>query len=207
MFEISAHSTWDKLSASQFKVPAMLRLYYLLSSWNLIQLLFDKLEAYPTKALVLGLCLAGLSAGVDAEEFPTFTNPSKAGFDFLVQGEYAGLVGGSQTIAAQVIAMGGGKFEGVLYGGGLPGAGWDETTRFHFRGETKDGVTRFIALHGERLKYENPNFTGELREGIFKGTADYTLKTGKFRSEILLDGRPRIVSSSGCRFKASAAAS
>jgi len=123
-------------------------------------------------ALFIGLVLAGLIANVGAEEFPTFTDTSKAGPDFLVQGEYVGLVGGSHAIAAQVIAMGEGKFEGVLFGGGLPGAGWDETTRFHFRGETKDGVTRFIGLHGERLKYENTTFTGLLQEGNFKGTAD-----------------------------------
>ncbi len=150
----------------------MARLYYYLASGKLNPMLFDKLEAYPTKTLVLGLILAGFLARVDAQEFPTFTDPSKAGPDFLVQGEYVGLVGGSQQIAAQVIAMGDGKFEGVLYGGGLPGAGWDETNRFHFRGETKDGVARFIGLHGERLKYENTTFMGVLQEGKLTGTAD-----------------------------------
>jgi len=53
----------------------------------------------------------------------TFTDPHEAGPDFLIHGEYVGKVGGELDIAAQVIAGGDGKFEGVLYGGGMPGAG------------------------------------------------------------------------------------
>ncbi len=40
--------------------------------------------------------------------------------DFLVQGEYAG-----ENRAMQVIAMGDGEFQLVVYEGGLPGAGWN----------------------------------------------------------------------------------
>ena len=55
-----------------------------------------------------------------ADEFPTFTDPAKAGPDFRVQGEYVGRIGNKITIAAQVIALGGDKFDGILYSGGVP---------------------------------------------------------------------------------------
>lgn len=41
--------------------------------------------------------------------------------DFHVQGEYVG-----PSRAMQVIALGAGEFEAVIYSGGLPGAGWDK---------------------------------------------------------------------------------
>ena len=40
--------------------------------------------------------------------------------DFAVQGEYAG-----DGLGLQVVALGGGKFDGYLLEGGLPGAGWE----------------------------------------------------------------------------------
>jgi hypothetical protein len=43
--------------------------------------------------------LAALIASAGAQEFPAWTEPAKAGPDFLVQGEYVGLVGGSHAIA------------------------------------------------------------------------------------------------------------
>ena len=59
------------------------------------------------------------------DKLPTFTTPENAGPDYLIQGEYTGKISDQLDIAAQVIASGDGQFEGVLYGGGLPGAGWD----------------------------------------------------------------------------------
>jgi hypothetical protein len=107
-----------------------------------------------------------------AEPHAAFTDPLQAGPDFLVQGEYAGTLRNGFPLAAQVIALGNGKFEGVLLPGGLPGAGWDEKARFHFKGETLDGSTRFIGIHGEKLMFENRNFEGEIRGDVFRGRAD-----------------------------------
>ncbi|MDB6007001.1 MAG: hypothetical protein JWR15_3988 [Prosthecobacter sp.] len=53
-----------------------------------------------------------------------FTDPTQAGDDFLVQGEYVGEIDG-KTYGVQIWAQGVGKFEAVSYLGGLPGAGWD----------------------------------------------------------------------------------
>ena len=107
-----------------------------------------------------------------AEEQAAYTDPEKAGPDFLVQGEYQGSLKNGKGIAAQVISLGNAKFEGVLYGGGLPGAGWDEKTRFHFKGETRGDTTHCVGIHGERLMFENPNFNGTIQDGVFRGQAE-----------------------------------
>ena len=76
---------------------------------------------------VLGLALAlllspALLAQKKAKPKEVFTDPADPALpaDFKFQGEYA-----SKGLGAQVIALGGGKFQAVIYPGGLPGAGWD----------------------------------------------------------------------------------
>ncbi len=58
---------------------------------------------------------------------------SQADDDFVVQGEYVGELSPPgqpwMQVGLQVVALGEGKFEGVLYRGGLPGAGWDGSRR------------------------------------------------------------------------------
>lgn len=53
----------------------------------------------------------------------TWTDPAIAKRedpDFAVQGEYVG-----KGLGLQLVALGGGKFDGYLFQGGLPGAGWE----------------------------------------------------------------------------------
>ncbi|MBP63997.1 MAG: hypothetical protein CMJ62_20935 [Planctomycetaceae bacterium] len=110
-----------------------------------------------------------------AAELPAFTDPVEAGPDFLVQGEYVGSVGSELPVGIQVIALGDQQFQGVLYPGGLPGAGWEEDRVFHLQGETLDGATRFHGVHGERLMFTNNNFEGFIRDNVFIGEADMFL--------------------------------
>ncbi len=107
-----------------------------------------------------------------ASELPSFTDPAEAGSDFQVQGEYAGNVGSGFPIGIQVIALGNHEFQGVVFSGGLPGAGWDESTVSHIGGKTQeDGRAAFHGIHGERLKFASSNFRGSIRDGVFTGDA------------------------------------
>jgi hypothetical protein len=67
------------------------------------------------------------------------TDPAQLDQDFFLQGEYMGdLQGswhGSRRIGLQVIAVGDGKFDGVLLRSGLPGAGWDREHKVTLTGE------------------------------------------------------------------------
>jgi len=80
--------------------------------------------------------------------------------DFAVQGEYLGdgvLPDGSKgPIGAGVIALGGARFDVVLYKGGLPGDGWQRgDERFFLKGKRDEKITR---LTGE-------NLSGEIADG------------------------------------------
>ena len=76
------------------------------------------------------------------------TDPAQVDIDFTYQGEYAGAINhpndGSRHVGLQVIARGDGKFESVLCEGGLPGAGWDETTKTPLSGMLGDGNVTLV---------------------------------------------------------------
>jgi hypothetical protein len=82
-----------------------------------------------TLALALGL-LAGAAwspaADEPKKEKGVWTDPNDPTLppDFKIQGEYAGELGGGK-LGCQVIALGNGAFQAVVYPGGLPGDGWD----------------------------------------------------------------------------------
>ena len=77
----------------------------------------------------------------------TYTDPSKAGESFAVQGEYVGLVStdneGDIQYGAQVIALGDDKYRLVGYRGGLPGAGWDKSDKIVMESTMADGAVTF----------------------------------------------------------------
>lgn len=82
---------------------------------------------------------------------PHFTDEAEAGPDFLVQGEYVDARG---RWAAQIIALGDGRFDAKIYEEGLPGAGWN---RRQPRSATGRTTTAGIVFSGA--------VTGSLREG------------------------------------------
>tara|TARA_R110002096_G_scaffold29509_5_gene88957 strand:- start:20797 stop:21843 length:1047 start_codon:yes stop_codon:yes gene_type:complete len=65
--------------------------------------------------------------------------------DFQIQGEYAG-----EGLGAQVIALGEGRFQAVLYTAGLPGAGWDQKNRSLLDGTLEGEVANFRPAEGNR---------------------------------------------------------
>jgi hypothetical protein len=78
-------------------------------------------------AFALGALLSVLAFTTVAAEprvpVKTWTDPAIAlreDPDFAIQGEYVG-----EGIGFQLVALGGGKFDGYLLEGGLPGAGWE----------------------------------------------------------------------------------
>ena len=65
--------------------------------------------------------------------------------DFQAQGEYSGA-----DVGAQVIALGGGQFQAVVYPGGLPGAGWDGKSKILLAGKLDGGKAAFTPAEGAR---------------------------------------------------------
>lgn len=115
----------------------------------------------PETLAALALLLAIAGCGPFQFFFPATSHlsPSAAGPDYAVQGEYASA---TPPFGAQVIALGDGVFEAVLYRGGLPGAGWDGSPRVTAKGQrSKDGGIRFdgamvLAGQGARLVGTGP---------------------------------------------------
>lgn len=83
--------------------------------------------------------------------------------DYRVQGEYSGQIkppgGGDELkLGVQVIALGGGKFHAVAYPGGLPGDGWDGTTKLEADGE----------MSGEAALFKGVHANGEIKNGMLR---------------------------------------
>jgi hypothetical protein len=142
----------------------------------------------PARILLLAiLCLAVLSSAEaiqDKKDPPKksadiFTNPADAGPDFKVQGEYEGELSGKGTLGAQVVALGGDKFDVYFLSGGLPGAGWDA------KGRTKAEAK----LEGGKTTITDKNWTGTIAAGMLKGNtpdgAVFTLKKVERKSKTL----------------------
>ena len=118
--------------------------------------------------LSLLAALTGLPALAEEKPRPkTWTDPGLAQAedpDFLIQGEYLGGEGDGKH-GAQVIALGGGRFDVCLLDGGLPGAGWepgkgrtvveavDPAGRVELRNKT-DGAPSVVAIGGGKLTFK-----------------------------------------------------
>lgn len=87
---------------------------------------------------------------------------AEAGPDYAVQGEY---VSASPALGVQVIAEGKGTFTAVILAGGLPGAGWDGTSRQELKGQTNGTATEFSGDAGKAL--------------LVGGTLTFTASDGK----------------------------
>lgn len=80
------------------------------------------------KILSLAITIV-LAASWAQAKGPKISEPSKVDKDYAIQGEYSGMLeadGDKTKLGVQVIAQGQGKFQAVVYEGGLPGDGWDQ---------------------------------------------------------------------------------
>jgi hypothetical protein len=115
---------------------------------------------------LLALSAAGAATPEDAAD------PAKVDADYAFQGEYAGELE-TEPWGAQIIALGGGKFDTVGYAGGLPGAGWDgdRQTLVRGTGELKDGVLTLSDGAGR--------FTGKVKDGVLSVMEGGSIEIGK----------------------------
>src|ERR1700683_5869219 len=117
----------------------------------------------PRRLIALSLFTLLFVRPTYAAHGPAYLDPKNAGPDFLVQGEYVGQIGEKAKVGAQVIALGDGKFDAVLFSHGLPGAGWDGKSIVRLTGRTREGCATF----------EGKNFHGTIKDGLFAGTAEH----------------------------------
>lgn len=102
--------------------------------------------------MALGLACAMIGVAVAADNTDpkyALTDPDGKDQDFDLQGEFRGTAKlskfSTQEYGLQVVAMGGGRFQGQLLLGGLPGDGWNGSGRVRLIGER---VGRILTLQG-----------------------------------------------------------
>jgi hypothetical protein len=110
--------------------------------------------------VALGVALAfGLLAGAvyhlpAAQEKGkgVWTDPNDASLppDFKVQGEYVGGGADGGKLGCQVIALGNGHLQAVVYPGGLPGDGWDGKNKTLMDGKTEGDGAAFKPAAGKK---------------------------------------------------------
>jgi hypothetical protein len=106
------------------------------------------------------------------------TDPTKAGFEFLAQGEYEGEIA-KEKYGLQIVALGDKKFDAFLLPGGLPGAGWDTKTRHKLTGTLDDDIKKSVVSvpltggdwSGTVFVGKHSRFTGKTPKG-----EEFTLK-------------------------------
>jgi hypothetical protein len=110
--------------------------------------MIDLMRKSALSALAFGL-LASLAAAQEKEVWTSPQDPSLPK-DFAIQGEYAGQTSDGKELGAQIIALGNGRFQAVIYLGGLPGAGWDGESKSLMDGQLDGDKAKFETATGDK---------------------------------------------------------
>lgn len=94
-----------------------------------------------------------------------FLDPQSAGPDYAVQGEYVTENGASPKYGAQVVAEGDGRFLVVLLAGGLPGDGWDGTSRGEFNARRRGDRVVLPSSNGYSGSFADGRLTMTMPDG------------------------------------------
>jgi len=109
--------------------------------------------------------------------------------DFAIQGEYVGATK-SGKVGVQIIALGKGQFQAVVFAGGLPGDGWNGVARSLMQGSLEGDKALFAPAEGKR-KYiaQKPE--------EFSATAAFPPKGHAPHSGVVSDGKLTLKTPSG----------
>ncbi len=133
--------------------------------------------------VVAGVVIPLPGKAQDKKEPDLTTGLAASDPDFKVQGEYVGDGPAKGKYGAQVVALGGGKFDVYFLGGGLPGAGWDTRTRAKVSAAAKD----------KQVAFAGSGWAGSIGNGILNGKSGsgeaFTLKRVE-RSSPTLGAKP-----------------
>lgn len=124
------------------------------------------------------LALLVTSVCVHAQD-DTYLTIDDAGSDYQIQGEYTGTVGsdGEKTqLGVQVIALGEGKFDAVVYMGGLPGAGWDGSDKIRGQGQAEGDVAKFRSEGQASAEISGGRMVIRSESGETLGTLNRTIR-------------------------------
>lgn len=118
------------------------------------------------------LLVATVTAAPAADGPQVYATPgeAKANPDFAVQGEYE-----ANQRGLQVIALGEGLFEVVLYEGGLPGAGWNRVPPRRFDADADTIADLIDSMEAEPVKRKSPTRGAKAPAGavvLFDGTRE-----------------------------------
>ncbi len=130
------------------------------------------------RSLVMSL-MPLLAISVSAFAQDTFLTIEDAGDDYRIQGEYTGAIesdGEKVPLGAQVIALGEGKFDAVVYVGGLPGAGWDGSDKIRGQGTTEGDVVKFRSDENGTAEIAAGRMTIRSQSGATLGVLNRTVR-------------------------------
>ena len=113
---------------------------------------------FPVVLLALAFGLVVTTANSDAQDLKKgVTDLAHVDADFHIQGEYSGNVthadGWCRPVGLQVVALGEGKFDALWYPGGLPGNGYDGSTRLKLSGQ-RAGDKVVLAGEGQTIELQ-----------------------------------------------------